>query len=698
MKILPQILISLSGKWLFIPDSKVKLSYDNIKKILSSGKISEMNIPVNWQLAGLNNFNGTVWFIKKFNINRHLRGRNLTVLLFNGIDYFAYVWFNDKYLGMHEGYFQPFYFDVSELINESQENLLVVKVASPLEEAGKVWPHKKKLIKGIFNHHDCRPGGWNLKYGQDMNTGGIWNDVSLILANEIFIESVNISSKINFNENRAIVKVSIDYFKKSSSVFKDKIEVFLSAPSGKKIRKKIAVELNEINGNCSFFISINNPELWWSWELGKPNQYTLKLNGKFFYAEKKFGIREVFLDDKSTFYLNRKRLFLRGTNVIPEQNLSALDNNRISRQITLIKEANINIIRIHAHVNRTEYYDECDKHGILVWQDFALQWTYEESEEFKINACLQIKDMVKLLHNHPSICFWCCHNEPGEQIKTLDPFLYDAVLSIDKSRIVRLASNYEEHPYYGWYWGNKEHYAAVPMGPLVTEFGAQALPDLVSLKKFIPDKKLFPPEWQKWEYHNFQYDQTFLVARVHAGKNIEEFINNSQAYQSSVIKTAADFYRRERFQKITSIFQFMFIDCWDSITWSVVDFFERKKAGYYSLQEVYQPLYVSVEVRQERYLPGTKLHLALFVINDLHKSFFNCRLEFLLNKKILGKIKINKIEEDSIKLFTTDRINIFLPKKIEEGKHKIYLQLKTGKKIISKNSFEIEVIDGKKLL
>ncbi|MGE5798667.1 MAG: hypothetical protein ACM34N_17915, partial [Ignavibacteria bacterium] len=116
------------------------------------------------------------------------------------------------------------------------------------------------------------------------------------------------------------------------------------------------------------------------------------------------------------------------------------------------------------------------------------------------------------------------------------------------------------------------------------------------------------------------------------------------------------------------------------------------------LQEVYQPLYVSVEVRQERYLPGTKLHLALFVINDLHKSFFNCLLEFLLNKKILGKIKINKIEEDSIKLFTTDRINIFLPKKIEEGKHKIDLQLKTGKKIISKNSFEIEVIDGKKLL
>jgi beta-mannosidase len=236
------------------------------------------------------------------------------------------------------------------------------------------------------------------------------------------------------------------------------------------------------------------------------------------------------------------------------------------------------------------------------------------------------------------------------------------------------------------------------MGPLATEFGAQALPDLVSLKKFIPDAKLFPPEWQKWEYHNFQYDQTFLVAKVHAGKNIKEFINNSQSYQSLVIKTAVDFYRRERFQKITGIFQFMFIDCWESITWSVVDFFERKKAGYYTLQEAYQPVYASVEVRQDRYLPGAKLHLALYIINDLHKKFNYCLLDFIINNDSLGKIKLGKIEDDSMRTITSNDINILLPKKIREGKQKINLELKSGEEIISRNSFEIEVIGGKKLL
>jgi beta-mannosidase len=140
--------------------------------------------------------------------------------------------------------------------------------------------------------------------------------------------------------------------------------------------------------------------------------------------------------------------------------------------------------------------------------------------------------MVKLHFNHPSIVFWCCHNEPGKQIKTLDPLLYDAVNEIDSSRIIRIASNYEEHPYDGWYWGSMEHFAAKPMGPLVTEFGAQALPEFKSLKQIIPRKDLDDPAADNWAYHDFQYEQTFNVAEVDRGRNVKQFIDNSQKYQT----------------------------------------------------------------------------------------------------------------------------------------------------------------------
>ena len=94
---------------------------------------------------------------------------------------------------------------------------------------------------------------------------------------------------------------------------------------------------------------------------------------------------------------------MRGTNIIPEQLLSKLTNSKIKKLVAWIKEANINIVRIHAHVNRQELYSELDKAGILVWQDFALQWTYDTSPEFKANAVSQIKDMVNQFYNHPSM-------------------------------------------------------------------------------------------------------------------------------------------------------------------------------------------------------------------------------------------------------------------------------------------------------
>lgn len=684
----------LNGEWKFVTDANDNMTYEKAIASLQKKDINKIKLPVNWELAGLHNFSGSVWFAKIFNFRN--ASDKLNILELKGVDYFADVWLNDSYLGNHEGYFQSFYFDVTDLINKNGNNFLVVKVNSPFEEPKKVWPFKKKLIKGIFNHHDCRPGAWSYKYGQDQNTGGIWNNVILYSRNEVFIESINIIPKINFEENKALIKVNIEFYKKTTSLLKDKIEIVITSPIGKKLKLKKEIHLNDVKEKISFVMEVNKPELWWSWDLGKPNLYKLEINGKYLNVENEFfGIREVKLNEKKEFFLNRKKLFLRGTNVIPTQFLSELNEKKISEQVAAIKEANINILRMHAHINRKEYYDECDKQGILVWQDFALQWTYDESPEFISNASSQIKDMVKLHYNHPSIAFWCCHNEPGKQIETVDPFLYDAVLRIDNSRIIRKASNYEEHPYDGWYWGNKEHFVAKPMGPLVTEFGAQALPELKSLKRFIPKKDLSNPTKESWAYHDFQYDQTFKIAEVNRGKNIKEFIKNSQAYQSELLQTAIDFYRRGKNKDITGIFQFMFIDCWPSITWSVVDYSGNKKKGYFTVQKAFQPLYVSVSTRMKKYFEGQKLNIDYWIINDFHKTFNSCKIVFKICNKIMANLPAKKIPVDSITNFNWETNEIKLPTNMKTGKYKIDVELIQNKYVISKNDFEIEIVKKK---
>jgi beta-mannosidase len=193
--------LSLNGEWDFITDSLSELNYTSflIEREKNSKKIK---LPINWELAGLNNFNGTVWFYHSFNLN-DINNPGLSLLKFGGVDYFADVWVNGQFVGSHEGYFQSFYHRLNQSYLQEKNNEIVVRVTSPKEEPGKVWPYNKKLIKGIFNHHDCRPGGWSMEYGQDKNTGGIWNDVELLTGKNLYFDSVKVTSKIDKSKKSA---------------------------------------------------------------------------------------------------------------------------------------------------------------------------------------------------------------------------------------------------------------------------------------------------------------------------------------------------------------------------------------------------------------------------------------------------------------------------------------------------------------
>jgi len=666
--------MTMNGKWLFVQDSEQKLEYADIKSCIDKDELNdEMILPANWETYGLHNFNGSVWFVKTIKLHEDVS--DLCLLKYHGSDYFTEVWLNDEFIGSHEGYFQTFIFNVSGKLQKGKDNIFVVKVTSPREIPGKVWPLKKQLIKGIFNHHDCRPGACNLEYGQNGNTGGIWNDIELNYNDEIYFEYIKVNPVLINNGAVARTFVKLSYHN-SFNVQKDlQIEVLIRLNNKTALKKKINVKIKPSAGEAEFVVDITNPALWYSWDTGKQNLYQLsiKTNSGTEITES-FGIRKVELDSASNFYLNGKKLFLRGTNIIPEQYLSILTNDRIKKLAALIKEANINIVRVHAHVNRKELYEEFDRVGILVWQDFALQWTYEESEKFVANATSQIRDMVKHLFNHPSIAFWCCHNEPGKQIETVDPFLYNAVLSEDNSRVIRLASNYEEHPYEGWYWGNMEQFAATPMGPIVTEFGAQAIPNINTMKKMFPGIKN-EYDWKNWAYHNFQYDQTFNIAKIEKGNSLEEFIGYSQKYQSQLIKTAINYYRRKKNNGITGIFQFMLIDCWPSITWSVVDYYGEKKEGYYALQKAYSPVYLSVFMRQSQYTQGSKLNVDFNIINDLQTEYKKCSIVFLINDRKIGDIKNIRILPDSNQFIHFESITVTLPDKYKSGNYLLKIKL-----------------------
>ncbi len=701
--------MKLTGTWKYKLDPEDGETPESVEK--ASGW-KETDLPKNWYLDGLD-YTGTVWYFRRFEYQPEEELE--TLLRFHGVDYFASVWLNGAKVGDHEGYFQSFEFNVTDFVTEG-ENDLLVRVNSPEEVPGEVWPAKKKLVKGIFNHHDARPGSWDPDRGQEKNTGGIWNEVEIEEKPEQYISGIRVAPRL-IEGGEAVIRIKVKV-KNQGHRSKADLDIELSPDNftGEKVRDNFSAELETGENLLEETLRISDPGLWWTWDHGDQNLYEclvgLRTEGAEDECRERFGVRELALtgeDANSTWTLNGRRFFPRGSNIIPTQWLSEYGEDMIEEDVELMLEANLNTIRVHAHVNREEFYRACDEAGILVWQDFALQWSYEESDEFYKNAVAQLRDMIEQLYNHPSIGVWCCHNEPSVNENTLDDVLYDVAREEDPLRVVEHHSDFRDHPYPGWYLDDYGKFEALPGAPFVNEFGAQALPDADHVREMFADPDdAWPPDWEAYSFHDFQYDQTFNVARIDTGDSLEAFVENSQQYQYDLLKFAIEKYRKNRYDPMVGVLQFMFVDCWPSITWSVVDYRREPKKGYEALKLGMQPVLPTFEIMRKRLQPG-EMSFAIFgnlkVVNDLHEEFQNSRITIYLEdesgREHIAENKTVDIPADGVVTVMETKAGLLedkwvLPREIEPGTYHLRVKIEHDGEIIGKNveSFEIVAKEG----
>ncbi|MEQ1559365.1 MAG: sugar-binding domain-containing protein [Methyloglobulus sp.] len=658
-------IIPLSGVWKFKPgDSN---SFINEVSKNDVDRWTDIHVPANWYLQG-RDISGVAWYSKKFTLSDEIARKHIT-LKFSGVDYTAEVWLNGKYIGFHEGYFQPFGFDISKAVLFGKENHLMVKVNSPLEKMVEDWSLHKRYIKGIFGHHDTRPGGAWSERGQEQNTGGIWASVDLEIHDAALIEEVKVSPQLNLPAHTANAAVQLQVGLKQTTAKPVTIQFNIKPfnfPSTQSVSKEISQTLSPGFNSINVPITVDKPELWWPWDQGKANLYQLTIN---VVADKQvidtktvtFGFRDVRYDKaQNEWLINGRRMFLRGTNYIATQWLSEMTPERFAQDIALMKAANINIVRVHAHITADDYYRQCDEAGLLNWQDFPLQWGYLEDAEFTRNAVRQARDMVNVFYNHPSIIVWSLINEPTWdapwmatkykhynklQNKILTDKLYQAIYPLDKTRYVHPYSASGEHPWLGWYSGSWLDYNQPTKISLVAEYGAQALPDIANLRKIIAEEDIWPvtdQQWDRWEFHNFRRKETFKYAKVPMGSTPVEFIGNTQKYQAKLIKLAAESYRRQRYHPVSGIFQFMFVEDWPSMNWGVVDYWRLPKLGYAALQQAYQPVLPSIEWQQESYKRGETANFELWAINDLPTAYPDAQIIYSLRagKTLLERHKL----------------------------------------------------------
>ncbi|MEA1880254.1 MAG: glycoside hydrolase family 2 TIM barrel-domain containing protein [Campylobacterota bacterium] len=691
---------SLNGAWSYY---KQNLPKSNQHVYTFDGNEKTMKIPNNWYLNGIN-YAGIIWFKKTIN-TKNLPAASTHFLTFNGVDYLCDVWVNNQFVGSNTGYFNPFEFDISSYLNVG-DNDIQIRVNSPLENYPTNYSLHKTLLRGIFSHHDTRPGGAWSALGQDKNSGGIWADVAIKSYKHYKLSDLKITPVLETNGVKVDIKVIIDklqqsshssllYYKQSKQQQNVKISFVPYNFNGVSYNKIFKLD-NDKAQHFTFFLK--DAKHWYTHDRGFPHLYTMTLEMDDTKLSQNVGFKQLYQNDKEQYVLNNTPLFLKGTNYISSQYLSEMNKNKFKKDLLLMKKAHINTIRVHAHIEPKMFYDLCDEMGFLVWQDYNLQWGYIEDDSFRKEAHKQMLTMVDQLYNHASIMLWSIHNEPpynsewmkwkyenysNKQNKNLDTFLYDALIQYDAYHITKKLSSNLEHPWFGWYTGVYQDFSNPSLAKTISEYGAQALPNLSSLQKILPSKYLIPKNKKAkkiWEYHNFQFDWSEKNGLKYQD-DLKVFIEQTQTYQAKLIKYATEMLRLQKYENTTAIFQFMFNEGWPSMNWGIVDYYRKTKLGYHALKEAYAPIIIVTKQNENNLLE-------FYVVNDTLHAMENCTLTVDVSTDGRDQTYIYPVSSASDSVTKVNQLQL-------ESNATIHMQL-MGKNVDIKNVYNLTLNSPKK--
>jgi beta-mannosidase len=591
-----------------------------------------VRVPGHWQLEdAFADYEGYVLYRTTFEAPPIADGACAS-LRFEGVYYAARVWLNGVYLGSHEGYFSAFEFDCTEYL-VAGENELLVEVYSPQEAE----ENTRETIGGVWARWDGMD--------PDINPGGIFREVTLVWSGEVRVLDLGVNAELSGEGT-----ITLDlYARRGGEVeISGSVDpIGFEAPSA-EFRQTVRVEPGENHIETTF--SLRQPRLWWTWDRGQQHLYELSINCAGTEERLRFGVKSVELRDWDV-YLNGERVFMRGINYLPTDAYPArATEQRLRADAALVRDAYMNSVRVHAHIAGGAFYRACDELGVLVLQDFPLQWTHRRS--VLEPAVAQAKEMARDLRNYPSVSVYLAHDEPfyvvppekwntlalGRTVaevlsprfflwqrRVLGPAVVGAIHGIDASRPVIEAAGHPfttNHLYFGWYYGQfRDLERAVRIFPglsrLPTEYGAQAMPDPASLQEIWPEGQA--PDWQTLsENYRLQFGRMQRYV-LWEGDRLA-YVRDSQAYQAEVLKHATELFRRRKYRPTGGTFAFMLNDPAPAISWSVVDWRRRPKKAYGAIARAMRPVLVCAHYPNESYDEGAMFSVPLFVVNDLARE------------------------------------------------------------------------------
>ncbi len=615
------------------------------------------------------------WVYKKtFRVPEEAQDAPNLELVFEGIDYHGYVWFNGDLLGYHEGTLLPNRFDITSKVRRKGDNEVVVCILPcPFP------PHAN--IKPYITER------WH--FNMDIVTAGLWRPVTLRAFGKASLRDVQVITR-SIGDDAATLDVSFTINNWAMYPFEMDYTVKIASPDGDEVAEQSS-KVGYFHGaqRQSVCFEISNPRLWWPNGMGEQPLYTLEVKAScresgwanaITSTETKtlqFGIRIIEkrpTPDKQwkynwVFVVNGRPFFAKGGNWMPIDQMLRLDPQHYERLLTRAKDSHVNMLRPWGAglLETDEFYACCDRLGICVWQEFPLANGLFHKMDREVWRETIVSN-VKRLRNHPSLFVWCGGNEFDPDCPLNKPVVDELEYlcqEFDPTRDFHRACPYggDSHSYQvNWMEGANYTYFTRDLSAGVTEFSMASPPMMESLLRMMPEEEFeqFPPKgpdpleafpWKGWEPSFREAESGFSMHDAHLSRalmvmmpfisesgipsNWDEFIRYAQNSHGLLTKFGVDFWR-SRWPNCTCALSWVFNVIWpSSLTWEYVDWFNVPKMSYYDQKCSFEPLHVGA-VYDDMFTPaGEEFRAKLFVANEHMQSYPNAVLAVRLRDVLM---------------------------------------------------------------
>jgi len=573
----------------------------------NAGALPDPNFGDNQLMISDSFFYADFWYRNEFTAPAAYAGKHVW-LNFDGVNWKADVFLNGEKLGRIEGLTRA-RFDAGKLLRIGQKNALAVRIeknSTPGSVREKTFdnPDKNGGALGADNPTFHATINWDwipTIRGRDI---GLWNDVFLTATGPVTIEDPYVTTTLPLPDvSRADVSIEVTVRNHGAKA----VAGVLRGRFGETPAETAVTLEPGASKPVRLALHLDRPKLWWPAGYGEPNLYNVEI--KFETADhavsdaKTFeaGVRQFTYSEQGgalRIWINGRRLIPRGGNWGFPESMLLYRAREYAAAVRYHADMHFNMIRNWVgQTDDDEFYEACDRHGVVVWQDFWLANPWDgpdpnDNAMFLRNA----RDLVLRIRSHPSIGLYCGRNE-GYPPQPIDDGLRSILAELSPGVQYIGSSADGSTAGYGPYrfMPPKWYFDYRATTKLHSEIGQPNIVTLDSLRLMMPEAEMWP-QGRLWGLHDFSLNGAqgggSFRARIEdaygGANNAADWVALAQFVNYEGYRAMYEAQSKNRM----GVLIWMSHSAWPSLVWQTYDYYLEPTAAYFGAKKANEPLHI----------------------------------------------------------------------------------------------------------